>query len=79
MKPKVLLIGADSFLGTALLQQLSKKFDVTGTSFPEKKGNFIELDLGNPKELSQALSSAEFEIVILAAAESNVDLYESNP
>ena len=76
---KVLVIGASGFLGTALMQELPKQFEVIGTFFGEKKENLIELDMNNKAQLNSVLDSVCPEIIILAAAEADVDAYESNP
>ncbi|MBU2100062.1 SDR family oxidoreductase [Candidatus Micrarchaeota archaeon] len=76
---KVLVIGASGFLGTALMPSLKEKFDVIGTFFGEKKEGLIELDLNDSFKLDKVLNEVFPEIIILAAAETNVDAYESNP
>jgi len=76
---KVLIIGASGFLGTALIKEFSEKFDVIGTSFPEKTNEFIQLDFNNSLQLNSVLDSVFPEIIVLAAAEANIDLYESKP
>ncbi|MFH1895493.1 MAG: SDR family oxidoreductase [archaeon] len=79
MKKKVLVIGASGFLGTALMQELSKKFNVIGTFFGEKKQGLIELDLNNSVQLDSVLNSVFPELIVLAAAETDVDAYELKP
>jgi len=77
-KQKILVIGADGFLGKTLMKELLKQHDVIGTYYKEKINDFIELDLNNHLLLEKTLNGVSPEIIVLAAAETNIDLYETN-
>ncbi len=78
-KQKVLVIGASGFLGQALMKELPKKFDAIGTYNSNPVNGFIKFDLGDLEKIKKGLSTAHPDIVVLAAADANVDSYESNP
>ena len=77
-KEKVLVIGASGFLGKALMWELPKKFEVVGTYNNNPVQGMVRMDLNNYLELKKALEKIFPEIVVLAAAEANVDAYESS-
>ena len=75
---KILVIGASGFLGKALIQELPKKFETIGTYNKNTVEGFVKLDINNPVELKKTLDTVSPEIVVLAAAEANVDAYETD-
>ncbi len=69
MKTRIIIIGAGGRLGAALMREYAKDFDVTGF-------NHAQLDLGLPTELHAKLDSLDFDVLINAAAQTNVDRCE---
>src|SRR5256714_7062629 len=67
---KLLVIGSGGRLGAALMRAYRDRFDVTGF-------NHAELDLAKPEEIRAKIGSLPFEVLINAAAFTNVDLCES--
>jgi dTDP-4-dehydrorhamnose reductase len=68
-KVKVVIVGAGGRLGAALVRQYHDKFDVIGF-------NHAQLDLGDGQKLRDTLGALSFDILINAAAFTNVDLCE---
>lgn len=66
---KIVIIGSSGRLGAALLREYRETFDVTGF-------NHAQLDLTNLGEIRTKLGSLDFDILINAAAFTNVDLCE---
>jgi dTDP-4-dehydrorhamnose reductase len=66
---KIVLIGAGGRLGAALMRKYRGKFDVTGF-------DRAQLDLLNFDELRKKLGGTDFDVLINAAAFTNVDLCE---
>jgi dTDP-4-dehydrorhamnose reductase len=67
--PKVVIIGAGGRLGAALMREYQDKFDVTGL-------NHAQLDLGDGKQVRAKIDNLNFDVLINAAAFTNVDLCE---
>jgi len=67
---KIVILGSGGRLGAALMGAYRKKFDVVGF-------NHAELDLSKPDEIRQKIDNLEFDLVINAAAFTNVDLCET--
>ena len=67
---RIVVVGAGGRLGSALLRAYQKKFDVVGF-------NHAELDLTKPDAIRPALDDLQFDILINAAAFTNVDLCET--
>ena len=67
---KIVIIGAGGRLGAALLREYRDKFDVAGF-------NHSELDLANLDDVRGKLSAMSFEVLINAAAFTNVDACET--
>jgi dTDP-4-dehydrorhamnose reductase len=65
----VVIIGSGGRLGAALLREYRDRFDVTGF-------NHAQLDLGDAEKLREKLSPLDFDVLINAAALTNVDLCE---
>jgi dTDP-4-dehydrorhamnose reductase len=69
---KIIILGAGGRLGAALLREYRDKFDVAGF-------NHAELDLSNFDKIRDQLSRTDFDVIINAAAFTNVDLCETQP
>ena len=66
---KLVIIGAGGRLGSALAREYREKFSVIGF-------DHAQLDLANADELREKLCTADFDLLINAAAFTNVDLCE---
>ena len=69
---KLIILGASGRLGAALSREYRSKFDVTGF-------NHAQLDLSNLDDVREKLGAASFDVLINAAAFTNVDLCEKEP
>ena len=69
---KIVIVGSGGRLGAALVREYRDKFDMIGFDHEE-------LDLGNKKEIENWLVPLDFDVLINAAAFTNVDLCESQP
>lgn len=69
---KILLLGKNGLLGTALFEMLSKVHEVVGTTRDE-------CDVAIPKQIEKLLESTNPGIVINATGYTNVDFAESEP
>jgi dTDP-4-dehydrorhamnose reductase len=67
---RIVILGAGGRLGAALVRAYREKFDVLGF-------NHAELDLGKPDEIHRKIDRVDFDVLINAAAFTNVDLSES--
>jgi dTDP-4-dehydrorhamnose reductase len=67
---KLLIVGAGGRLGTALAREYRNEFDVTGF-------NHAQLDLENLHDVRAKLRATDFDVLINAAAFTNVDLCET--
>ena len=67
---RIVILGAGGRLGAALLREYQGKFDVTGFGH-------AQLDLAKREQIQEKLSPLKFDILINAAAFTNVDLSES--
>jgi dTDP-4-dehydrorhamnose reductase len=67
---KIVIIGSGGRLGAALMREYHDKFDVTGF-------NHLQLDLESPDEMRKKLCAIDFDVLINAAAFTNVDLCET--
>jgi dTDP-4-dehydrorhamnose reductase len=67
---KILIIGSGGRLGAALVREFRGKYDVEGF-------NRDQLDLSNLNDISVRLDAFKFDVVINAAAFTNVDLCET--
>src|SRR6266581_7636613 len=66
---KLVIVGAGGRLGTALAREYHEKFSVIGF-------DHAQLDLANPDEMRRKLCAIDFDLLINAAAFTNVDLCE---
>src|SRR6266849_4421160 len=67
---KIAILGAGGRLGAALMREYREKFDVTGF-------NRAQLDLSDHAQLREKLGTLDVDLVINAAAFTNVDLCET--
>jgi dTDP-4-dehydrorhamnose reductase len=67
---KIIIVGADGRLGAALMREYRDKFEITGF-------NHAQLDLSNFDEIREKLCGLDFDVLINAAAFTNVDLCET--
>ncbi|HST30312.1 MAG TPA: dTDP-4-dehydrorhamnose reductase [Chthoniobacterales bacterium] len=67
---RIVILGAGGRLGAALVRACRGKFDVVGF-------NHAELDLGKPDQIQRRVGDLKFDILINAAAFTNVDLCET--
>jgi dTDP-4-dehydrorhamnose reductase len=67
---KILIIGTGGRLGAALMREYRRKFEVTGF-------NHADLDLSNRDQIRGRVGTASFDVLINAAAFTNVDLCET--
>ena len=67
---KILIIGAGGRLGAALMRQYRRKFEVAGF-------DHADLDLSNRDQIRERVGRASFDVLINAAAFTNVDLCET--
>src|SRR6202140_1556885 len=67
---KIVILGSGGRLGAALTREYREKFDVVDFSH-------APLDLAKPEQLRDKLSPLDFDVLINAAAFTNVDLCES--
>src|ERR1700736_1631241 len=66
---KIVIVGTGGRLGAAVMRSLSGKFDVVGL-------NHAQLDLADAKQIHAKIDNLEFDVLINAAAFTNVDLCE---
>jgi len=69
-RSKIAVVGSAGRLGAALMREYRDKFEVTGF-------NHTQLDLSNFDEMRDKLRETDFDILINAAAFTNVDLCET--
>lgn len=68
---RVVIIGAGGRLGAALAREYARDFDVVGF-------NHAQLDLSAPEQMREKLGELEFDALINAAAQTNVDRCETH-
>jgi len=66
---KIVIVGSGGRLGAAVMRSLSGKFDVVGL-------NHAQLDLADAEQIHAKIDDLEFDVLINAAAFTNVDLCE---
>jgi dTDP-4-dehydrorhamnose reductase len=71
MAKRIVIVGAGGRLGAALARGYAKQFHAVGF-------NHGQLDLGNPPQLRATLGGLEFDALINAAAQTNVDRCETH-
>src|SRR5438270_2368189 len=67
---KIVILGARGRLGAALMREYRDKFEVIGF-------NHAQLDLAKPQEIHAKIDKLDFDVLINAAAFTNVDLCET--
>jgi dTDP-4-dehydrorhamnose reductase len=70
-RDKIVIVGAGGRLGAALVREYASDFEVVGF-------NHAQLDLGAPEQLRSTLESLDFDVLINAAAQTNVDRCETH-
>src|SRR6266850_8512790 len=68
---RIVVVGAGGRLGAALVREYARAFEVAGF-------NHAQLDLGAPEQLRSTLGSLDFDALINAAAQTNVDRCETH-
>jgi dTDP-4-dehydrorhamnose reductase len=68
---RIIIVGAGGRLGAALVREYAGTFDVAGF-------NHAQLDLGAPEQIRATLGGLEFDALINAAAQTNVDRCETH-
>ena len=66
-----MVVGAGGRLGAALVREMARDFEVVGF-------NHAQLDLGAPEQLHATLAALDFDALINAAAQTNVDRCETH-
>src|SRR5438876_1285168 len=69
MKSKIVVIGSGGRLGASLVRGFTGRFDLVGF-------NHGQLDLAKPEQIRTKIGHLEFDVLINAAAFTNVDLCE---
>jgi len=67
---RIVILGAGGRLGAALVREYARDFEVVGF-------NHTQLDLGAPEQLHATLADLDFDTLINAAAQTNVDRCET--
>ena len=70
--PKIIVVGAGGRLGAALLREYGRAHDVTGFARQQ-------LDLNDAATVRETLGALDFDFLINAAAQTNVDRCETHP
>src|SRR5450755_2504821 len=68
---RIVIMGAGGRLGAALVREYGRDFEVVGF-------NHAQLDLGAPEQLGSTLGALDFDALINAAAQTNVDRCETH-
>ncbi len=68
---RIVVVGAGGRLGAALVREYARGFEVLGF-------NHAQLDLGSPEQLRSTLANLDFDALINAAAQTNVDRCETH-
>lgn len=66
-----MIVGAGGRLGAALVREYAREFEIVGF-------NHAQLDLGAPEQLRATLGSLDFDALVNAAAQTNVDRCETH-
>jgi dTDP-4-dehydrorhamnose reductase len=69
---RIVIVGAGGRLGAALVREYARDFEVVGF-------NHAQLDLGAPEQLRSTLGGLDFDALINAAAQTDVDRCETHP
>jgi dTDP-4-dehydrorhamnose reductase len=77
---KILLIGANSYVGARLFFDLQKLYGVVGTyTHNQLSKKFIHLDITDQKEVAVVISKQKPDVIIHAANNANARWCEANP
>lgn len=77
---RILLLGANSYVGARLFYDLQKDFEVTGTySHTKLSDRLLKLDITNENEVFTIIKNVKPNIIIHAANNANARWCEANP
>ncbi len=77
---KILLTGANSYVGARLYFDLEKDFDVTGTyNNAQLSKKFIKLDITSAEDIKKVILEQKPEVIIHAASNANARWCEEHP
>ena len=77
---RILITGANGYLGARLYSDLKKNFDVIGTYYKNKLfPEFIKLDVTKPAEVLDVVEKAKPTIIVHVAANPSATWCEANP
>jgi dTDP-4-dehydrorhamnose reductase len=77
---KILVIGANSYVGARLYYDLQKDFEVTGTYLHNKLSNkFIHLDITDKEEVAMVINRMKPSFIVHVANNANARWCEANP
>jgi dTDP-4-dehydrorhamnose reductase len=76
---RVLIIGASGLLGAELVRAFQPEAEVTGTYHRHSRPGLVQLDLLAPGDVLHLASQTRPDVVLLPAAEPNVDACEADP
>jgi dTDP-4-dehydrorhamnose reductase len=77
---KLLIIGADSYLGARLFFDLSKKYEIVGTYFSLKlTDDFLYLDIADKSAVRQLIADVRPEVIVHVANVANIKWCRENP
>ncbi|MCX5667271.1 MAG: 3-dehydroquinate synthase [Candidatus Omnitrophica bacterium] len=77
-KADFLVIGSSGFLGEAALAQLSKKHTALGTYHTTEKGELLQLDITNRRQVLDLFNSIRPKVVVHTAVLADVDYCEEH-
>ncbi len=76
---KILMIGANSYVGARLYFDLKDKYNLIGTYFSKPIDKFIPLDITDKKQVEEIISSIKPEIIIHVASNASSKWCNENP
>jgi len=84
VKKRILITGALGQLGSAIIKTFDDSWDVIATDFIKGEiegfhGTFLQLDISDPKEVSEVVNKTKPDIVLNLAAMTDVDGCENDP
>jgi len=76
---RVFIVGASGFIGSILLDYFSKEHEVYGSFYSNPIKELIHLDMADKKAVMDIITSLRPDVIILPAANSNVEYCEEYP
>jgi len=79
---KILMIGANSYVGARLYFDLKDKYELIGTYFSDKNklsDTFVQLDITNKEQVEQTINKIKPEIIIHVASNASSKWCNENP